>query len=171
MKKSIAVSLFVVSVLFAQSLASSIWGQEPQEAAAIASQEIDGIEARVRMVQIQRLGGEIALSKDLEIARVDDATLRRCLILTVEASGEVEGWGPLRITLANGDILDPVMVGSRLSSGYASIVSDPNDFSNDFAFSLSEEIQFKDVFPIRVSFSAKTNEGETIRFVFEEITP
>lgn len=171
MKKLVGILLFVVSALLAPSLGSSSWGQEPQEAAAIASQEIDGIESRVRMVQIQRLGGEIVLSKDLEIVRVDAATLRRCLFLTMEGVGEVEGWGPLRIMLANGEILDPVMVGSRLTSGYASVASDSNDFSSEFAFSLSDEIPFKDVFPIRVSFAAKTKEGESIQFVFDEITP
>ena len=131
------------------------WRQE-KEAVTVA---IDGIE-------LTRFHGEIESS----LGRFGDAVpkIDRAIVLTYTVIGSNKTAAP-RLKLANGEMLDLRLHGNTLRQGILQIKGEAA--SSETWFELDRDLKLADIFPCQIVIEASPENGEMMKFVFEDVSP
>ena len=139
----------------------------------IATATKNDVTVEISQLQFQRIGSTPELFESAKKFGLNmQDKFKRTIALSLRQKGNGNSSGPIYIKLRNGKTLTPFLNGNqKLMSAIANArYKQQFDFS-EYWFSIPSEIQFADVFPIKVYYTTSNRNGDSIDFNFAEITP
>lgn len=166
------VSVLALSLLFSWlGLNNSSLDHQPSDISAIAEQTKQGVEVKIAQLQIQRIAGEVKLSKPFGKFAVDEAPYRRTIAFSILQKGTGNSSGPAMVTLNNGKRPSHRMSSNQQMMSRMANAQTPDGYQfMEYWFEVPADTKFSDIFPITIQYETTTKDQAKVSFEFE-VTP
>ena len=167
-----AVSLGALAQPWQGSTTEPVLNEKKVSSSTIAESTKQGVTICVNQIQIQRIGTNVKLVKHVDQFGIDGENFGRTIALSISKKNSGKSSGPISLTLKNGTVLTPMLIGNQkyMSAIANSDPADGFDFEENW-FDLPSDTKFDQIFPVAISYRCTDKAENAVQFELANIYP